>query len=44
MNASYTDQYVVVYYRLPILAAGGGGPCFFYDRKTDELLLSYTQY
>ena len=41
---SYNDQYVVVYYRLPILATGGGGPSFFYDRKTDELLFSYAQY
>lgn len=41
---SYNDRYVVVYFHLPILATGGGGPSFFYDIETDELLLSYAQY
>ena len=38
------DTYVVVYYHLPIPTTGGGGPCFFYDTETDELLFSFTQY
>ena len=40
----YNDKYVVVSYHLPNLMTGGGGPCFFYNTETDELLYSYIQY